>query len=262
MPTNADWNDMASLRPEPSRPVFQNACGFLEEWHHTSQSLSPNRRKVLHDVVMQGNTLSPTARALGISRERTRQLLKTSLGAIREAGAANPNGELAYTRDSLTDIAATLGITTWIFHKMSEASRQTVIQQIGNIGAISPEQAHLIHAACRLTDKPASRPLDLKHIERSLRQILNTHPDGVTPADAKRLMQKRARHPQQLAQTGHRQIRSRQAPGGSHPRGMLKRSKLSDKPDKPRIIADLMVHALQDTRDCPTSNGSSRLHET
>ena len=63
MPTNADRNEMASLRPEPSRPVFRNACGFFEEWHHTNQSLSPNRREVLDDVVIQGNTLSTTARA-------------------------------------------------------------------------------------------------------------------------------------------------------------------------------------------------------
>ena len=248
--TDAGRNETASSQQAPSRPVFRDTYRFLAEWHLASQDLSPKRRKVLDDLVIQGHTPSMAARTMDITRERVRQLLEDALDAVRQAAADNPQGELAYTRDALSGIAEKVGITTWSFHRMGSATRQTVVQQVTNIKAITPEQTQLVHAACRLTYKPTGKPLHLEPVERSLRRILDLHPGGITPADARQLMENERTIIDSWPKLDLAQFAVARLLAVFTPQGTLRPPDLADKPTKSRIIADLVVQVLQDTGDC------------
>ena len=250
MPNDADRNKQGLCPPEPSRHVFRNACDFRDEWYLASQSLSPHRRRVLENVVIQGVTQTLTAAELGVSRERVRQILEKSLSTMRQAATAKPQGELAHTRNSLTDIAETVGITTWRFQRMSNVARQSIIQQIANIGAITLEQTHLIHAPCSLTHKPAAARTDLQPVERSLRRILNLHPDGIAPADADGFMENERAIIDSWPRLDITKFAIARLSAELTPDGLLKKPVRAKGPSTREIVCDLMAQALQDAGDC------------
>ena len=250
MPNDTEHSRTDSCQPQPSRQVFRNAGDFLEEWRAAAQSLSPSRQTVLESVVIQGIRQVVTAAEMGITRERVRQLLETSLHAMRHAAKANPRGELAHTRDSLTDIAETVGITTWRFHRMRDATRQSVIQQVTNIGAITPEQGHLMHAACSLTDKPTTAWPDLQPVERSLRRILNLHPDGITPADAARLMENERTILDSWPRLDLAKFAAARLWAEWTTEGLLQKPVPTRGPSTRQTTVSLMAQALQNAGDC------------
>lgn len=185
---------------------------------------------------------------MGVSPERVRQIMERSVAAMRQAADLNTQGELTHTRAALTHIAETIGTPAWEFHRMSQSRRQDMVEQLTKLRAVTAEQSHLIPAARRLTAAPPEPRPSLEPVERALRELLKSHPDGITPPDArKRIDAEReslAHWPRlDLATFAVAKLSAEITPDG------LMRLPARE-PTKREVFADLMAQVLREAGDC------------
>ena len=231
-----------------TEPIFRDAHRFSAEWQRASESLPPNRRRALEELVTQGRSRSQTAQAMGISPERVRQIMEKAVAAIRQAADLNPQGELAHTRAALTDIAEAIGTPTWAFHRMSRSRRQGVVEQLTRLEAIAPDQSLLMPAACRLTAAPPEPRPSLDNAERALRELLRSNPDGITPEDARKHMQVERKNLACWPRLDLAVFAVAKLSAGITPDGLMRMP--PREPTKREMFAELMVQALREAGDC------------
>ncbi len=179
----------ANRQPEASSTVFRDTRQFLSEWHDTSRRMSANRRSVADKAMMQGLRMADVARESGISREWARQQTEKAINHMRKATDANPQGELAHTRDALTHISEAAGIPVWEFHRVGDRTRQRMTEHLINLSAITPEESHLVAPASRLVPQPGKGRPNLDSAARILRRFLLKQAGGVTPEKAFRALE-------------------------------------------------------------------------
>lgn len=164
--------------------AFRNVELFRAEWLQASAELSKGERRVLEAVVIHGQSQGQIATEMQRSNGQTSKTLHQALRLMREAARRKPNGELAHTRDALTEAAETSGTPAWAFVTASRDQQRAIASRLDNLGSVGAELRDLLGAACALVDRPREPRANLRSIDKKLSTLAKRREAGLSSTEA------------------------------------------------------------------------------
>ena len=162
--------------------VFPDLNQFVTAWYEAQASFTQMQSEILHASFHDRQPLTEIAQPYGITRQYVHRICDTALKRLLREARKDPQNPVLTALANAAKIVDMAAIELALLpRRMSPTHDTTVIQQLTNIGAISPDQTPWALAILDALSKPPRRRPSLRRLTHDARQVAGQHHNGITP---------------------------------------------------------------------------------